>query len=56
MVFALIVTSGLGVLVLIELPVALALIGSLVVERRLRKRRLARLRVAKRATRRQDST
>jgi hypothetical protein len=56
MVFALILTSGLGVLALIEVPVGLGLIGSLVAERQLRKRRLARLRMAKRATRRRDWT
>ena len=39
MIFALIITPGLGVLALIEVPVALALIGSVYAERRFRKRR-----------------
>lgn len=41
LVFALIVTPGLGVLALIEVPVALGLIGTVLVERRIRKKRQA---------------
>jgi hypothetical protein len=39
MVLALILTPGLGVLAIIEIPVALALVGTVVGERRIRKRR-----------------
>jgi len=50
MVLALILTPGLGVLAVIEVPIALALIGSVLVERKVRSRRVARLR-RKRVTR-----
>jgi hypothetical protein len=39
--FALTVTAGLGVLALIEVPVAVGLCGTILVERRIRKRRRA---------------
>lgn len=39
MIFALVITPGLGVLALVEVPVALALIGSIFAERRFRNRR-----------------
>jgi hypothetical protein len=40
MIFAIILTPGLGMLALLEIPVGLAVIGSVVWERRRRKRRL----------------
>lgn len=42
-VLGLILTPGLGILAVIEIPVALALIGSLILERKLRNRRAAQL-------------
>ncbi|MDQ6807667.1 MAG: hypothetical protein M3065_22575 [Actinomycetota bacterium] len=39
MIFAIILTPGLGMLALLEIPVALAVIGSVIAERRFRKRR-----------------
>jgi hypothetical protein len=39
MIFAIVLTPGLGMLALLEIPVALAVIGSVVAERRIRKRR-----------------
>ncbi|MDQ6778357.1 MAG: hypothetical protein M3071_19535 [Actinomycetota bacterium] len=39
MIFAIILTPGLGMLALLEIPVALAVIGSVVAERRIRQRR-----------------
>jgi Sec-independent protein secretion pathway component TatC len=51
MIFALIITPGLGVLALIEVPVALALIGSIFAERRFRRRRREAGQSARRAPR-----
>jgi hypothetical protein len=51
MILALIVTPGLGVLALIEVPLALGLIATVLAERRWRKRRLAAGRTARRAPR-----
>ncbi|HWF51500.1 MAG TPA: hypothetical protein VG294_12745 [Solirubrobacteraceae bacterium] len=39
MIFAIVLTPGLGMLALLEIPVGLAVIGSVVAERRIRKRR-----------------
>jgi Sec-independent protein secretion pathway component TatC len=39
MIFAIILTPGLGMLALLEIPVALVVIGSVIAERRMRKRR-----------------
>jgi hypothetical protein len=47
MVLALILTPGLGVLAIIEIPVALALVGTVVGERRIRKRQPRTTRRAK---------
>jgi hypothetical protein len=41
---AVVLTAGLGVLALIEVPVALALVGTVLMERRTRKRRRATVR------------
>jgi hypothetical protein len=51
MVLALILTPGLGVLAIIEIPVALALIGTVLAERRIRKRERATSRTTTRAGR-----
>jgi Flp pilus assembly protein TadB len=40
MIFAIIVTPGLGMLAILAVPVALVLVGTVVAERRLRRRRL----------------
>jgi cytochrome c-type biogenesis protein CcmH/NrfF len=52
MVVALIATPGLGVVAIIAVPVALVLIGTVIAERRLRRRRQATARTPRRPARR----
>jgi hypothetical protein len=55
MVLALILTPGLGVLAIIEIPVALALIGTVIAERRIRKRQTTVRRTTNGAKRRRTA-
>jgi hypothetical protein len=46
MIFAIIITPGLGMLALLAVPVALVLVGTVIAERRIRKRRRATREIA----------
>ena len=52
MIFAIIITPGLGMLAILEVPVALVLVGTVVAERRIRRRRAEPGRGSPRSSRR----